>query len=98
MHLPLVARGKATSGYGGVLPVEGGVVVDLWHMKSVLEIGRDTVTVQPGISWEQLDRALAGHGRTLRLYATSYPSSTVGGWLPSRLSDSASMKMRRISG
>jgi len=79
--LPLVARGKATSGYGGVLPVQGGIVVDLWHMKSVLEIGRDTVTVQPGISWEQLDRALAGHGRTLRLYPTSYPSSTVGGWL-----------------
>lgn len=77
----LVVRGKATSGYGGVLPVKGGVVVDLWHMKSVLAVGEDTVTVEPGISWEQLDGELLGHGRTLRLYPTSYPSSTVGGWL-----------------
>lgn len=40
-----------------------------------------TATVQPGISWEQLDRKLAAQGLTLRLYPTSYPSSTVGGWL-----------------
>ena len=37
--------------------------------------------MQPGITWEQLDRALKPHGLTLRLYPTSYPSSSVGGWL-----------------
>lgn len=40
-----------------------------------------TATVQPGISWEQLDRKLGLSNLTLRLYPTSYPSSTVGGWL-----------------
>ncbi len=52
-------------------------------MKGVLAVNNDdlTVTVQPGISWEQLDRKLAGANLTLRLYPTSYPSSTVGGWL-----------------
>jgi FAD/FMN-containing dehydrogenase len=37
--------------------------------------------VEPGITWEQLDRVLQREGLTLRLYPTSYPSSTVGGWL-----------------
>jgi len=39
------------------------------------------VTVEPGLSWEQLDRELKKEGLTLRLYPTSYPSSTPGGWL-----------------
>ncbi len=80
-RVPLVPRGKATSGYGGVLPVQGGVVVDFVRMQRVLSVDRETVTVQPGLSWQKLDRALAGHGLTLRLYPSSYPSSTVGGWL-----------------
>ncbi len=81
--IPLTPRGKSTSGYGGAIPVKKGIVVDFYHMKGVLNVDKDklTATVQPGISWEQLDRKLAAHGMTLRLYPTSYPSSTVGGWL-----------------
>ena len=41
----------------------------------------DQVTVQPGISWKKLDEYLTKHGMTLRLYPSSFPSSTVGGWL-----------------
>ncbi|MBC7294393.1 MAG: FAD-binding oxidoreductase, partial [Thermoleophilia bacterium] len=82
-RVPLTPRGKASSGYGGVIPVENGVVVDYYFMKNVLalDVENQTVTVQPGITWEQLDRQIKQHGLTLRLYPTSYPSSTVGGWL-----------------
>jgi FAD/FMN-containing dehydrogenase len=81
--VPLTPRGMATSGYGGVLPVKKGVVVDFYRMKEVVEIDKEnmTVTTMPGIIWEDLDDALAKHDLTLRLYPTSYPSSTVGGWL-----------------
>jgi Fe-S oxidoreductase/FAD/FMN-containing dehydrogenase len=81
--IALTPRGKATSGYGGVIPVKNGVVVDFYFMKEVVSVDEagQTVTVQPGLSWEQLDRALAPHALTLRLYPSSYPSSTVGGWL-----------------
>jgi Fe-S oxidoreductase/FAD/FMN-containing dehydrogenase len=81
--LPLTPRGKASSGYGGVLPVKNGVVVDFYHMNKVLKIDprARTVTAQAGVVWEKLDRELAKQGLTLRLYPTSYPSSTVGGWL-----------------
>jgi Fe-S oxidoreductase/FAD/FMN-containing dehydrogenase len=82
-QIPLTPRGRATSGYGGVIPVRKGLVVDFYRMRDVLDVDGDglTVTVQPGISWEELDKQLARQSLTLRLYPTSYPSSTVGGWL-----------------
>ena len=81
--ITLTPRGKATSGYGGAIPVKNGLVVDFYFMKEVIAVdeAKGEVTVQPGISWEQLDRALKPHGLTLRTYPSSYPSSTVGGWL-----------------
>ena len=81
--VPLVPRGKASSGYGGVIPVRGGMVVDFFRMKDIVSVDDEeqTATVQPGITWEQLDAGLEPHGLTLRLYPSSYPSSTVGGWL-----------------
>lgn len=79
----LVPRGKGSAGYGGAIPVKGGVVVDFYRMKRVLDIDGDRLeaTAEAGVVWEALDRALAGRGLTLRLYPTSYPSSTAGGWL-----------------
>lgn len=81
--VPLTPRGKATSGYGGAVPVKRGVVVDFHRMRRVLRVdpGAEEVTVEPGITWQQLDALLAEHDLTLRLYPTSYPASTVGGWL-----------------
>ncbi len=82
-RVPLVPRGKATSGYGGVLPVKGGVVVDFFRFSKVLHVDAEalTATLQPGIVWEQADRQLKKQGLTLRTYPSSYPSATAGGWL-----------------
>jgi len=81
--LPLTPRGKSSSGYGGVIPLKQGVVVDFYRMNRVLAVDPAGMTarVQAGVIWEKLDRALAKQGLTLRTYPTSYPSSTVGGWL-----------------
>jgi len=82
-NIPLTPRGMATSGYGGVLPVRRGLIVDFYRMKKIIGIDSEnlTVTTMPGIIWEDLDNALAKQGLALKLYPTSYPSSTVGGWL-----------------
>ncbi len=81
--ISITPRGKASSGYGGVLPVKKGIVIDFLRMNKVLKVDSEgyTATVQAGIVWEKLDRELARQGLTLRLYPTSYPGSTVGGWL-----------------
>jgi len=81
--IAITPRGKASSGYGGALPLKKGVVVDFFRMNNVLRIDAQslTATVQAGVVWEKLDGELQKHGLTLRLYPTSYPASTVGGWL-----------------
>ena len=50
LGIPLTPRGKATSGYGGAIPVKRGIVVDFYRMKEVLEVDPEalTVTVQGG--------------------------------------------------
>jgi Fe-S oxidoreductase/FAD/FMN-containing dehydrogenase len=81
--IPIVPRGKGSSGYGGIIPTRKGIVVDFYRMKDVLAVDAEkkTVTVQPGITWEQLDKKLKPKGLTIRLYPTSYPSSSAAGWL-----------------
>ncbi|MGO8990877.1 MAG: FAD-binding and (Fe-S)-binding domain-containing protein [bacterium] len=82
-HISLTPRGKASSGYGGVLPVRQGVVVDFYRMNKIIRIDPEALTasVESGVVWEKLDQELERYGLTLRLYPSSYPSSTVGGWL-----------------
>jgi Fe-S oxidoreductase/FAD/FMN-containing dehydrogenase len=82
-NIPLTPRGKATSGYGGVLPLKKGIVVDFYRMKKIknIDTAAMTTTVQAGVVWERLDKELMKKGLTLRLYPSSYPSATVGGWL-----------------
>ena len=81
--LKLVPRGASTSGYGGVLPVDGAVVVDLSGMHAVLDVdaAARTARVQPGLIWEEFERKLTPLGLALRLYPSSTPSSSVAGWL-----------------
>jgi len=81
--IPITARGKGSSGYGGAIPIRKGIVVDFFQMRSVKSVDAEnlTVTVEPGITWEQLDRVIEKHKLALRLYPTSYPSSSAGGWL-----------------
>lgn len=79
----IVPRAWATSGYGGVLPPEGAVVVDMSGWQKVLSVDADQllVRVQAGAIWEQIDRHIGMQGLALRLYPSSYPSSSAGGWL-----------------
>ncbi|GAH89565.1 unnamed protein product, partial [marine sediment metagenome] len=36
--IPITPRGKATSGYGGVLPVRQGLVIDFHRMDNIIKI------------------------------------------------------------
>jgi Fe-S oxidoreductase/FAD/FMN-containing dehydrogenase len=82
-NITLVPRGKSTSGYGGVIPVKGALVVDFAWMNKIGAIDADamTATVQSGVIWERLEKELNRQGLALRTYPSSAPSSTVGGWL-----------------
>jgi Fe-S oxidoreductase/FAD/FMN-containing dehydrogenase len=79
----LVPRSWATSGYGGALPPEGAIVVDMsgWTKVLAVDAEAETVRVQGAAIWQEIDREISKHGLTLRLYPSSYPSSSAAGWL-----------------
>jgi len=81
--IPVTPRAKGSSGYGGVIPVKKGIVIDFYRMNKVISVDKKTMTVrvQAGMVWEKLDMQIKKQGLTLRTYPTSYPASTVGGWL-----------------
>jgi Fe-S oxidoreductase/FAD/FMN-containing dehydrogenase len=81
--IPLTPRAAATSGYGGAIPVRGGIVVDLTRMNHILEVDEDSQTalVEAGVIWWNLEKELRKSGLALRNYPSSAPSSTVGGWV-----------------
>jgi len=82
-RIPVTPRAKASSGYGGVIPVKNGIVIDFYRMNKVLKVDKKKMTarVQAGIVWEKLDAALVKDDLTITTYPTSYPASTAGGWL-----------------
>ncbi len=80
--VPVTPRGQASSGYGGAIPSQGGMVLDLSGFDRILAVdaANATVDVAPGVVWENLSQVLAAHGLDNRVCPTSAPSSTVGGW------------------
>ncbi|MCF7890746.1 FAD-binding oxidoreductase [Candidatus Bipolaricaulota bacterium] len=81
--MPLVPRGGGTSGYGGAIPAESGIVVDFSRMNEVLGIDEEekTVTVQPGVIWENLATELEKRGLYPEIMPSSAPGATVAGWV-----------------
>ncbi len=81
--IALIPRGAGTSGYGGAIPIDGGITVDMRRMDSIIEIDEEnlTVTTEPGISWSELQFELNRNGLDLRSYPSSALSATVGGWI-----------------
>ena len=79
--IPLVPYGGGTGVMGGVLPVNGGIVVDVKRLNRILEISpRDmTATVEPGVVLQELADALAEHNLMIGHDPYSVPIATVAG-------------------
>ncbi len=78
--IPVVPRGAATSAYGGAVPVKECIVVDFTRMNNI-EVKNGKVIVESGAIWWDIEKILNKNGLALRVYPTSAPSSTVGGWI-----------------
>lgn len=80
-RLPVYVRGAGASHWAAWLPVEGGLLLDMYAMEDVLEIDSDnlTATVQSGCTWYKLDRELRKKGLTYLSSEMGGPAMTVGG-------------------
>ncbi|HEY1734180.1 MAG TPA: FAD-binding oxidoreductase, partial [Acidimicrobiales bacterium] len=79
-RVPVVARGSGTGLSGGARPVADGVVVALDRMDRIVEIDVDNhvAVVQPGVTLEQLDAALAPLGLVYPVFPGE-ASASLGG-------------------
>jgi glycolate oxidase len=80
-RVPFVARGAGTGLSGGALPVADGIVVSLARMNRVLSVDleRQLVVVQPGVTNLQVTEAVAGDGFFYAPDPSSQQVCTIGG-------------------
>jgi len=64
VSVPVVAFGAGTSLEGHVIPLHGGISLDLTRMNAIVAVRPDdlTATVQPGVTRSQLEAAVGPHG------------------------------------
>jgi len=79
--IALVARGRGTGTTGATVPLQGGVVASFERMDRIVAIDPDNrvAVVEPGVTNQQLQEALAGHGFFWPPDPTSAAYCTVGG-------------------
>ena len=80
---PIVPRSNGTTGFGGCIPYNKGLVVDCKGLKReiLIEPIDQTVTTHPGIIFADLQKKLKLQGFSLCSYPSSYHSATIGGWI-----------------
>lgn len=75
---PITARGKGTDQGGGALGA-GIMMAFPAHMNHFIRYDKNTVTIQPGMIYKDLQHLLHSHGRFMPPYPASIDFATIGG-------------------
>ena len=78
---PIIPYGGGTGVMGGVLPVHGGIILDVKRLNRIIEVNPKDMTavVEPGVVLEDLVNALADYGLMPGHDPYSVPIATVAG-------------------
>ena len=78
---PIVPRGGGSSQVGGVIPIEGSIVLSTARMNKIIEIDPTNlmVTAQPGVNLKEMDDLLSPQGLILGQEQGSYKVACLGG-------------------
>jgi FAD/FMN-containing dehydrogenase len=79
--IPITLRGAGTGNYGQCVPLEGGVVLDLTHMKNILAMEPGWVRAESGARLAQINKLASEMGWELRLLPSTYRTATLGGFI-----------------
>ena len=97
-RIPVTPWGGGSGSQGGILPVYGGIMLDLKRLNKIIEIDEisHTVTVEAGINCTLLEMALNEKGFTFPHYPASSNCASIGGFIAHRGSGTLSTKYGKI--
>jgi glycolate oxidase subunit GlcD len=92
--IPVTARGTGTSVTGAVLPVKGGLLLDLHLMNNILEINKENfyARLEPGVVCMQLNNVLAKDNLMFPPNPGSEAMATLGGMVSTNASGHRAVK------
>jgi len=98
LEIPVVPYGGGSGVCGGVIPLCGGITVDLKRMNDVVGVSREDMIcdVEAGVIGERFERELNHRGYTFGNFPSSIYCSTVGGWLATRAAGQMSTKYGKV--
>lgn len=79
--IPVICRGTGSGRSGGVIPVQGGIVLMVDEMNQIVELDEKNLTlrVQPGVITKDIHDFCTAHGLYYPPEPSSYKYSTIGG-------------------
>ena len=80
-NIPMTVRGAATGNFGQMIPLKGGILIDIRRLAGILEVTEDSITVAAGTVVADVYRAARAHGKDLTLYTTTHAVATAAGWI-----------------
>ena len=97
-RIPVTPYGEGSGALGGVIPLRGGVMVDLKRMNRIRSLDEINlmVTVESGLNGALFEEQLNRVGYTGGHFPQSLRCSTVGGWLACRAAGQFSTRYGKI--
>ncbi len=97
-RIPIVPWGGGSGSQGGIMPIYGGITMDLKRLNKIIKIDPESQTViaEGGINQYELEAALNAKGYSLPHIPASIHSATLGGSIACRGSGVISTKYGKI--
>lgn len=79
--VPIAVRGGGTGNYGQMIPLYGGVLLDLSRMDTIHSVDGGVVRCEPGAKLARIEKQARAVGYELRCMPSTWIKSTIGGFL-----------------
>lgn len=98
LEIPVIPFGEGSGVVGGILPVFGGIIIDMKKFDKIIEINdmNLTATIQTGKNGMNIERELNDQGFTLGHIPQSVYTSSLGGYIAHKAAGQFSTKYGKI--